>query len=376
MMVYPGMMRLTNGVKLRLALCVALGLGLSGVSVVRGFLTADVIDRVFAGENPGELLPILAAILGLAVCIALFSQLKRGAEMLVAASVKQHLRPRLFARLAALGPGYLDRTGSGKAQATLVDGVEALEGYFGSYVPQVLITLAVPAAILGYLFTLDAWVGLTITTAVIIALFAPKLWEKLLGSYGQDHWNAYSELNGRFVDSMQGMTTLVAFNAAGRRGRELADKAWSLYRATMRQLAVSLMNTGIVGLAMKGGSAAALGVAAVRVTQGHLTLEQLLIILFLAAECIRPLADLDRAWHAGYMGISAATGIFEILDAPAAITTPKPVSLPAGELPRIDFQGVHFAYDSRKGKVLHGLDLTLEAGKTTALVGASGAGKS
>lgn len=375
MMFHPGMMRLAAGTRLPLSLCIGLGLCASGVAVWRGFIVADVIDTIFAGGSFASVYSPLMVVLGLALAAVLFSWLRRGSEMWVAVKVKEQLRPRLFHKLAELGPGYVDRKGTAKAQASLVDGVEALEGYFGQYVPRVLVTLAVPGALLIYLFTLDVWVGAVLLGAVLTALFVPKLWEGLLGSYGQDHWNAYGELNKEFMDSMQGMSTLVSHNAAGRRGGELSARAWELYRATMKQLAVSLMSTGLVGIAMKGGSAAALGVAAIRMSQGHLTLEELLIVLFISGECIAPLADLDRAWHSGYMGISASSGIFEILDAKPAITSPSTPSKDISAQPEIVYENLRFSYPGEEEVVLDAFNMTLAAGKTTALVGVSGSGK-
>ena len=93
-------------------------------------------------------------------------------EAWVAASVKQKLRARLFAKLGQLGPAHTERQDSGKIQAAVVDGVEALEGYFGSYVPQVLVTLTVPSAVLIYLFFLDVYVAASLLVAVLVALFA------------------------------------------------------------------------------------------------------------------------------------------------------------------------------------------------------------
>lgn len=375
MMFQPGMMRLAKGSYRPLALCVGLGFSLSGVAIWRGFLTADVIDRVFAGESFNSMINTFAGILALALLIALFSWLRRGAEMWAGARVRQTLRTRLFHKLAELGPGYAETQGSAKLQAATVDGVEAMEGYFGSYVPQVLVTLVAPTAILIYLFTLDVWVGLVLLAAILTALFGPKLWDRLLGKYGKEHWDSYASLNSRFIDSMQGMTTLVTFNAADRGGQELKEKATSLYRATMRQLAVSLMNSGVVGLAMKGGSAAALGVAAVRMSQGHLSLEALLIVLFLAGECIGPLSDLDRAWHAGYMGVSASSGILEILDKQPDVK-PLPFLNIKMRPPEIAFENISFSYPGREHQVLKSVSMTLKAGQTTAVAGPSGAGKS
>ena len=377
MMFHPRMMSLAKGIYRPLMLCTGLGLLFSGVSIWRGFLAADVIDQAMSGGGFSPLVPVLLLILGLSLAGAASAWVGRGAESWVAASVKQTLRARMFAKLGRLGPAYIERQDSGKIQAAVVDGVEALEGYFGSYVPRVLITLTVPTAVLLYLFFIDVYVASSLLIAVLTALFAPKLWERALGRFGQEHWNAYSTLNARFVDSMQGMTTLVSFNAADRCGQQLKQRAHQVYRATMRQLGISLMGSGMVSLAMKGGSAIALSIGAWRVAEGHLSFESLLILLFLIGECIGPLADLDRAWHAGYTGISASKGILEILDAPEALTVPADRTRTLDtNAPEIVFNQVNFAYERSGPPVLKDFSLTIPAGETAALVGVSGSGKS
>ncbi len=377
MMFHTGMMSLARGIHRPLLICTALGLVFSGISIWRGILAADVIDQAMRGGAFAPLVPLFLFILGLSLAGAASSWLRGGAEAWVAASVKLQLRTRLFGKLGQLGPAFTERQDSGKIQAAVVDGVEALEGYFGSYVPQVLVTVTVPSAVLLYLFYLDVYVALSLLVAVLAALFAPKFWERALGRYGQEHWEAYAALNARFVDSMQGMTTLVSFNAAQRRGMELKRRAHGVYRATMRQLGVSLMGSGMVSLAMKGGSACALCIGALRMSGGHLSLESLLIILFLTAECIGPLADLDRAWHAGYTGISASRGILDILNAQTPpVTAIEPARAMPDQAPEIVFQGVTFAYEGGGAPVLRNFCLEIPAGKTAALVGISGSGKS
>ena len=114
---------------------------------------------------------------------------------------------------------------------------------------------------------------------------------------------------------MQGMVTLKALNASERRGKELRGASQALYRATMAQLSISMIRNGMVGFAMSAGVAVAVGIGSFQVAAGELGIAALLIVLFLSAECFRPLIELDVYWHAGYMGISASTGIFELLDA-------------------------------------------------------------
>ena len=75
--------------------------------------------------------------------------------MLTAAEVKVALRQRLYRVLLALGPGYLERTRTGTVQSTLVDGVEALEAYLGYYLPQSIVAVAVPLAVVAYICVLS-----------------------------------------------------------------------------------------------------------------------------------------------------------------------------------------------------------------------------
>jgi len=375
-MLQPKMMKLLDGLRARLALCVAAGLLIAVAAIVRGFLMADVLDRILSGSGLESIWPKVMMIFGLIVLTAGLLWSQRVAELWMATGVKTRVRERLLHKLFSLGPGFLEFSGTGRVQAGMIDGVEALDGYFGRYVPQLFITGLVPAFILGYLFFLDPWIAAVILVSVLVAVFAPKLWENLLGAYGHTHWQAYSELNQQFVDSMQGMTTLVAFNAESGTGSVLKAKARVLYEKTMRQLAISMLSTGVVNLAMKAGSALALGFAAIRTAEGHLSLEALLIVLFLVNECVKPLSDLDKAWHAGYMGISASGGLFEILEAEPVFHSSKttPAHIDSANL-SLTFEDVHFKYGADEPTTLDGVQFTVPAGKTTALVGSSGAGK-
>ncbi len=377
MMLDKRLLGLTRGSRGWMALCVLLGVSVSGASVWQGFLTADVIGRIFEGAPIAAIWSSLALILMAVILRAALLWSRQFAEKTAAGAIRQRLRQTLYRHLIRLGPGYLTQARSGTAQSTMVDGVEALEGYFGSYVPQVLVTLLAPTVILIWLFTLDAAVGLLILAAILAALFGPKLWEKALGKYGASHWGAYEELNAQFMDSMQGMATLKAFNGERRRGADLRERSRHLYKRTMVQLSVSMLSAGVVSLAMRIGSAAALGLGAYRLAQGELSAEALLLILFLASECTRPLSDLDAAWHQGYMGVSAASGVFSLLDAqPLTASSSKTASAASvSRQPAVAFEGVRFAYEPDR-PALDGLSFRIEPGHTVALVGRSGSGKS
>ncbi len=377
MMLHRRLLALANGVRGHVTLMIALGLAIAGTYVGQGLLTAQVVAQIFNGAAWPTIIPWLSWILALIVARMGLLWLREVGATATAAAVKQRLRRRLYAHLLALGPGYLERTTTGGVRSALVDGVEALEGYLGYYVPQAFVALATPLLILGALVTIDPLIGGVTLVCALLVPAIPQLWDKLLGAYGASHWQAYSDLGVQFLDSMQGMTTLKAFNASTRRGHELREAALRLYRATLAQLAISMVRSGVVGLAIGVGSALAIGIGALRLAGGQLSAIEVLIILFLVGECFRPLIDLDAYWHQGYMGVSASTAIFSLLDARPEVREPeRPVPATCSIRPTITFSHVSFAYLDGERPALADVSFTIHPGETVALVGRSGAGKS
>ena len=378
-MVHRKMLALTEGARARIALTVALGLAISGTFIAQGVVVALVVSRILAGEPWTGALALVGVVALLAALRAALLRWREMSSMLTSAAVKVALRQRLYRALLALGPGYMERTRTGTVQSTLVDGVEALESYMGYYLPQSIVAVAVPLAVVAYICVLSPLVGVVVLVCVLAVPLVPRLWDGLLGEYGQRHWRAYTDLNAQFVDSMQGMVTLKALNASERRGRVLQDAALALYRATMAQLSISMIRNGVVGLAMSAGVAMAVAVGAFQVADGALSLAGLLVVLFLTGECFRPLVELDSYWHKGYMGVSASTGIFALLDAKPEVADREATSThlePSSAPKSISFVNVTFAYYPDNAPALDGLSFSVDAGQGLGLVGQSGAGKS
>ena len=359
MMIHRRIVGLTAGVRRLLALAVAVGLAISATWVGQGVLVALIVRRILDGGGWTAIAGLVAAVAGLTLLRAALIFVREVLAKRVSAAVKTRLRRRLFARLLLLGPGYLEHTETGRVQSTLVDGVEALESYVGYYLPHAVVSVVVPVLIVGVIVLLDPLIGAVVLAFALAVPLIPRIWDGILGEYGRRHWAAYSSLDAQFVDAMQGMVTLKALNASERRGEVLRAASQALYRATMSQLSISMIRNGLVGFAMSAGVALAVGIGSFQVVAGELGIPALLIILFLSAECFRPLVELDAYWHAGYMGISASTGIFELLDAEPGVRDAPARRAGAASSPggAIALHGVTFGYyPARQAALLNPID--------------------
>ncbi len=378
MMIHRRIVGLTAGVRRLLALAVAVGLAISATWVAQGVLVALIVRRILEGGGWTAIAGFVAAVAGLTLLRAALIFAREVLAKQVSAAVKTRLRRRLFARLLLLGPGYLEHTETGRVQSTLVDGVEALESYVGYYLPHAVVSVVVPVCIVGVIVLLDPLIGVVVLAFALAVPLIPRIWDRILGEYGRRHWAAYSSLDAQFVDAMQGMVTLKALNASERRGEVLRSASQALYRATMSQLSISMIRNGLVGFAMSAGVALAVGLGSFQVVAGELGIPALLIILFLSAECFRPLVELDAYWHAGYMGISASAGIFELLDAEPGVHDAPARRTGAASSPggAISLHDVTFGYSRDARPALEDVSLEIREGEVVAIVGRSGAGKS
>jgi ATP-binding cassette, subfamily C, bacterial CydD len=373
--VHLRLLRLAGDVRWHLIGNVAVGLVATAAYVAQGVLTALILTRVFEGARLAAVAGLLAGLGGLIVVRSGLLWLREICSQLTTHRVKERVRARVYDHLLALGPGYFIRQRTGDVQAIAVDGVEALEAYFGRYLPTVGVCLLGPVVVLGYLAFLDLQLTALILILAVTVPLAPRLWDKVTAKKGEARWRAYSELASDYVDAMQGMTTLKAFNAIERTRDQLARRAWRLYETTMGQLGVSLFDAGLTTFGILAGSALAIGVGVVRVANGTLELVTLFTVLFVSRECFRPFGDLSRYWHVGFSGLSSSQRIAALLATEPEVTEPaEPVSVSCRDLvPSIDLDNVTFAYASRDTPALWSLSLSVAPGETVAVVRPSGA---
>jgi ATP-binding cassette, subfamily C, bacterial CydD len=369
------LVRRARGVRHLLALDAVLGTLSAGLVLVQAVLIAKIVASAFSGAGLGDVSHDLVL---LALAFAGRGVLTWGFEVAgrrAASSVLSDLRLELVERRLRRQPLALDGAEAGEVAATAVQGVDGLEAYFARYLPQVVLALVVPVAVLGLVVVIDPIsAGLMLLTLPLVPVF---MW--LIGRYTEERtrerWLALRLLSTHFLDVVRGLPTLRAFNR-GQAQAEVLDRIGEQYRkTTIGTLRVAFLSGAVLELAATLGVALVAVTAGVRLVDGNLGFQAALTVLVLAPELYLPMRQLAAQFHASADGLAVAERMLELIDEPVAasggkLVAPSPLDAP------IRFESVSFVYPSRAGLVLDGLDLELYPDETVALVGPSGSGKS
>jgi len=367
----------TRGVRARIAGTVLLGLLAVGAGIARLALFGWLLGRVITGAPLRSLLPLMTLAAAAVVLRGALDYWRAMAAHRTAARVQTALRQAIYARVTALGPAHFTRSRTGDVILSMVEGVQQLEVYFGQYLPQLAVAALTPPLIFAFVAFVDLPVALVLLAAALVTLMAPSIWHRKDSRKSLARQKAYSAFGAEFLDSVQGLATLKAFGQSSARGRLLEEKGHALFHSTMGVLGANTFARGITDTGMAVGAAAALGLGAWRVQAGEMSLGALLVVLMLGIEVFRPLRELRVVLHQGMLGISAAGGIIEILEAePLVRDTERPLLDTTALAPTVTFEGVTFSYPGGRHAAHDDLSFEVKAGERVGIVGPSGAGKS
>ncbi|HET6868817.1 MAG TPA: thiol reductant ABC exporter subunit CydD [Solirubrobacteraceae bacterium] len=359
-----------------LAFDTALGIVTAAAVVLQAAMLARIVARAFDGIALHRLWPDLTV---LVIAFAARGTCAWGMEVAgrrAACSVLSELRDALLAKRLRSQPMATDGASGAEIAAVSVQGIEALEGYFARYLPQVVLASVVPFIVIAWVAVVD-W-----ESALIMALTLPlvPLFMWLIGRYTEqrtrERWQALRHLSTHFLDVVRGLPTLRAFGRAHDEVAVLAEVSERYRTTTMETLRVSFLSGSVLELAATLGVALVAVTAGVRLVGGSLGLQAGMTVIVLAPELYLPFRRLGAEYHASADGLAIAERMFALLDAPDAAATggsrrpPSPAEMP------VRFERVSFSYPVRPACVLDGLDLEIWPGEVVALVGESGAGKS
>jgi thiol reductant ABC exporter CydD subunit len=372
----PKLLHYARATRTFLIVSVVLGVLSALLIVAQAWLLADIVASAFlGGKGLVQLRTPLVVLLFVVVARALVAWVAELAASRSSAGAKSQLRVALLERTAELGldSSREERTGALAILATR--GIDALDGYFSLYLPQLFLAVIVPLVVLAVVVSQD-WIS-----AAIIAVTVPliPLFMALVGATTRERmdqqFNTLERLAGHFLDVVAGLPTLKVFGRAKAQAvsiREITER----YRiAAMSTLRVTFLSSLILELVATIAVALVAVAIGLRLLDGHLGLKTALFVLVLAPEAYLPLRQLGANYHASAEGVTAAEQVFAVLESPSA-PRGRRTSVPDPAINGLAIEGLLVTYPDRSEPALDGVSLTVEPGEVLAVAGPSGCGKS
>jgi ABC-type transport system involved in cytochrome bd biosynthesis fused ATPase/permease subunit len=268
--------------------------------VIQALLIATIIVQAFTeGATLAQVMPRvvqLAVVIGLRALTAFF------AEWLAhrtAATAMSELRMAAWRHMMSMGPAWLSNQRTGELAQLLVRGIGGLEAYYARYLPQLVLAVVVPLIVGVAILTQD------LLAAVIVALTVPLIpvFMILVGWVSQARvdrqWRWLSVLGNHFLDVVEGLPTLKAFNRAQHQVGQIRRVGDEHRQATMGVLRITFLSALVLEL-LSTLSVALIAVSiGVRLVDGDMTLMAGLSVLIMAPEVYLPLRMVGPALPRG-----------------------------------------------------------------------------
>ena len=284
--------------------------------------------------------------------------------------VKKDLRERVYNKIVKLGVKTTDGMSMAGLTQVSVEGVEQLDLYYSSYLPQFFFAMIAPVILFLICVWIDwrtalvliACVPLIPVSIVAVSKYAKKIFAK--------YWGKYTSMGDKFLDSVQGLKELKIFQADAAQHVKINESAEEFRVITMKVLVMQLASTTIMDLVAYGGAGVGIALAVCGAAFWGLNPIAALFLCLVAVEFFLPLRAFGSAFHVAMNGASAGKKIISLLNAPDPEWGTEDVD---GK--EIKLENVTFSYDNKRD-VLKNVNMTFPEKGMTAIVGESGCGKS
>jgi ATP-binding cassette subfamily C protein CydCD len=284
------------------------------------------------------------------------------------------MRMRVFRKLDRLAPAYLVRRRTGDLMALATQDVDLVEYFFAHTVAPAFVAVLVPAGVLSSVLWASPWLALALTPFLAAVGLSPFLMRKRVDVLGSRAREAAGELGAFTIDSVQGLAEIVAFQDEKRRGdrldahsRRFIEMRLPFYRELTLQQSLLEIFTGLGGLAV-------VTTGALLSSRGAIDPGLLPLMTLLAMAAFLPVSEIAQIGRQLADTLGATRRIYALENEPVPVEDGPGVAEGHGPA-RITLEDVSFAYPGQRRPALRRVSVDIPAGKTVALVGTSGAGK-
>ena len=293
----------------------------------------------------------------------------------LAQTVQHELRLETFGHVQKQGMGWFDERQKGDVLAILNDDINQLERFLDKGANDFL-QVSTTVIVVGAVFLAISWkVALFAVLPIPIIVWGSFLYQRSLEPRYAEVRNTAGRLNALLENDLSGMSTIQSFTAEERELKRVEALSEEYRSANKKAIRLSVAFVPMIRMAILCGFTATLLLGGWLTLEGTLAIGAYSVLVFMTQRLLWPLTRLGETFDLYQRAMASSTRVLDVLTSPTEIKHGN--FKPEGETitnSNIVFKNVHFAYSGRD-KVFNGLNLKIEAGETTGVVGATGSGK-
>ncbi|MGB2925939.1 MAG: ABC transporter ATP-binding protein [Limnothrix sp.] len=293
----------------------------------------------------------------------------------LAQKMQHELRLEGYSHLQELELGYFEERSTGELMALLNDDINQLERFLdvgANEILQVITTIILVGGIFIYFTPSVAWMALA---PVPVIIWGSIVFQKKLAPLYGDVREKVSILSSRLSNNLSGITTIKSFTTEDYELERLRFDSNAYLKSNNRAIALSAAFIPLIRIAILLGFSAILFFGGLQVERGILAVGTYSVLVFMTQRLLWPLTRLGQTLDLYQRAMASSNRVFSLLDTKIQIRSGE-TALPTHEVRgNISLKNVSFAY-SERAPILRQFSLDIPAGKTIAIVGATGSGKS
>jgi ABC-type multidrug transport system fused ATPase/permease subunit len=344
-----------------------------GMTVLIPWLVGEAVDAIERGER-SDLLPLALVIVGAGLLRLALTVTRRLVAGKVSLAVEFDLRERIYGHLQALELGFFDsqQTGQLMSRATVdLQSIRFFLGYGLIFLTQNALTLLLAGAVM---FVIEPWLAALALAPVPVVVLSAMRYNRLSRPALQEVQQRIAELTAEAEEGVSGIRVVKAFAREREMLSRFRHQVSRVFDQNVFSTKLRAYYSPLLGFIPSLGLAVVLLVGGRQVINGGLTLGEFTAFYTYLVILTVPMRMLGMALGMAQRAVASGNRLFEILDRePRVATPPGAPPLPPGP-GRVELRSVSLAYDGG-APALEELDLAVDAGRTVALVGPTGSGK-